>query len=120
MSGKRGGRVVDERRSFLESEEWRCVREVPKGTATDVKLPHTAIREIIMGWKISASTRIELLDVVEAIAPDFRLKVSDSHPNRQTWAFSHMLARADDAHLLDIRGGEPTRGAGGCAGRGPG
>jgi hypothetical protein len=61
----------------------------PLGKTTDISLPHTAITEIIMGWKIPTSVRIELLDVVDSIAPDHQLAVSDSKPNRRTWEFSH-------------------------------
>jgi hypothetical protein len=80
---------------FIKSEdwayekEWRCVRTIPLGEKTDISLPHLAITEIIMGWKIPSSVRIELLDVVDGIAPDHQMAVSDSKPNRHTWEFSH-------------------------------
>jgi hypothetical protein len=86
-------------------KKWRCVRSIPIGETIDVALPHTAIREIIMGWKITSSARIELLDDIEALRSDHTIAVSDSVPNRKTWTFSHKPTKF---HLCTQCGGRGT------------
>jgi len=70
-------------------QEWRCVRQITKGEITDVTLPHMAIREIIMGWSITRPARIALLDAVDSIGQENPISVSESTPDRHTWAFGH-------------------------------
>ena len=60
---------------FFKSEdwqyenEWRCVRQFRKGTPTDVFLPHGAMTEFIMAWKISNAGRVQLLNIVRVCNP---------------------------------------------------
>jgi hypothetical protein len=92
-------------KDWAYEEEWRCVRQFRKESPNEAVLPHAAMTEFIMGWKMSDADRVQLLNMVESLQSDHRVTLSQSLPERNTWTF---IRQASRRHICDKCRGSGT------------
>ncbi len=70
-------------------KEWRYVRRFSSGESRDSDLVFSAIATVILGSKMEEHHRLQVLQFVDAVQPEYQILVSESKPNVAKRTFEH-------------------------------